>query len=298
MKYAKRNHLRLFYEVYGSDGGSPLLLIMGLGMPMVAWSQNFIDLLVAQGFKVIVFDNRDSGRSSVLPGDVRAVEVVEGIFRALVRQKVKSTYSLEDMADDAIAVLDDLSIDRAHVLGISMGGMIGQVLAVRYPQRLLTLTSIMSASGNPRTGLGTVRALRGLLKKPSNSRDVDCLTQYLRNVFQVIGSGEIGYSNEHIRSIAQYMVDNHYRSEATSRQLLAILSSGDRSEQLKKISVPTLVIHGKQDPLLPLEAGREVASLIPGARLLEIDGMGHDLPTSKLDFLIGEVGKHCLSQKS
>lgn len=297
MKYAEKSLIRIYYETYGDDFGIPLLLVMGLGMPLKAWPKLFIQMLVRQGFRVIVFDNRDSGKSTQIEQEVRPIDVVEAIFKALTRQKITSAYKLEDMADDALMVLDNLGIARAHVLGISMGGMIGQVLATRHPQRLLSLTSIMSASGNPRTGVGKLRALKGLLTKPENAYDVDSLSDYLHKMFRLIGSEEMGYGEEQIREIARYMVENHYQPQATSRQLLAILSSGDRSSQLKNIKVPTLVIHGQDDPLLPLEAGKEVADLIPGSRLMVVPKMGHDLPTSLIEVFVKEVSSHCRNHR-
>lgn len=297
MNYAEKKQVHIHYETYGDDFGTPLLLVMGLGMPMKAWPKLFIQMLVREGFRVIVFDNRDSGKSTQIDQEVRSIDVVEAIFKALTRQKITSVYTLEDMADDALSVLDKLGIARAHVLGISMGGMIGQVLACRHPHRLSSLTSIMSASGNPRTGVGKLRALKGLLTKPENVFDVKSLRDYLKGMFRLIGSEEMGYSDEQIQEIAQYMVDNHYHPQATSRQLLAILASGDRTSQLKKVTVPTLVIHGKDDPLLPLEAGKEVADLIPNARLILVPKMGHDLPTSLLELFVKEVSTHCRNNR-
>ena len=297
MKYAEKSNIRIYYETYGDESGVPLMLVMGLGMPLKAWPKLFIQLLVRQGFRVIVFDNRDSGKSTQMDKEVRPIDVVEAIFKALTRQKIVSAYTLEDMADDALAVLDDLGIGRAHVLGISMGGMIRQVLATRHPQRLMTLTSIMSASGNPRTGVGKLRALKGLLTRPAKAYDVDSLRIYLKNMFRLIGSEELGYSDEQIEEIARYMVENRYQPQATSRQLLAILASGDRSFQLKNVQVPTLVIHGQDDPLLPLDAGKEVADLIPGARLMVVPRMGHDLPTSLIEVFVKEVSSHCRNNR-
>ncbi|MBO7173487.1 MAG: alpha/beta fold hydrolase [Burkholderiaceae bacterium] len=297
MNYAEKRSIHIHYEIFGDESGIPLLLVMGLGMPLKAWPKLFIQSLVREGFRVIVFDNRDSGKSTQISHDVRPMDVVEAIFKALTRQKVTSAYTLEDMADDALSVLDSLGIARAHVLGISMGGMIGQVLASRHPHRLSSLTSIMSASGNPRTGVGKLRALKGLLTKPENAFDVKSLRDYLKKMFRLIGSEEMGYSDVQIQEIAQYMVDNHYQPQATSRQLLAILASGDRRSQLKHITVPTLVIHGQDDPLLPIEAGKEVADLIPGARLMVVPRMGHDLPTSSIELFVKEVSSHCRNHR-
>ena len=179
------------------------------------------------------------------------------------------------------------------MLGVSMGGMIAQVMALNYPQRVASLISVMSASGNPSTGLGSFGAIRALLKKPSREDDVDCVVRYFKAMFKAIGSPQGSYDEELIRRVATSVVESGYQFSAASRQLLAILASGDRSKTLCRIIAPTLVIHGRKDPLLPFKAGEEVAGNIPNSRMLGIDGMGHDLPDRVTEIIVKEVAKHC-----
>ena len=288
-----KDNIRIAYEVHGDESAPPILLVMGLGMPSAAWPQSFIEGLVRQGLRVIVFDNRDSGYSTKINENVGKFRILRAIFRTLRRKHVSAPYSLEDMAADAEAVLDTLEIKRAHVLGVSMGGMIAQVMALNYPQRVASLISVMSASGNPSTGLGSFGAIRALLKKPSREDDVDCVVRYFKAMFKAIGSPQGSYDEELIRRVATSVVESGYQFSAASRQLLAILASGDRSKTLCRIISPTLVIHGRKDPLLPFKAGEEVAGNIPNSRMLGIDGMGHDLPDRVTEIIVKEVAKHC-----
>ena len=201
------------------------------------------------------------------------------------------------MAADSIAVLDKLNIKRAHILGISMGAMIAQVVAYLYPQRVASLISVMSASGNPRTGLGKLGAIRGLLSKPSDN-SAHAMQAYLRKIFKAIGSPGQSYSDEQIKEVAEEMVKNGFDVTWSYRQLLAILASGDRSKNLRRIMAPALVIHGQEDPLLPLAAGEEVARLIPNSRMMVVKAMGHDLPDAMIDQIVPAIAKHCHRYKN
>lgn len=287
------DNIHIAYDVYGDDSAPVVLLIMGLGMPSSAWPAHLIEQLVRQGLRVVVFDNRDSGQSTKIEHHVSFLSVVKAIVQTLFRKPVRGSYSLEDMASDAVAVLDQLQVKRAHILGISMGAMIAQVVAYLYPQRVASLISIMGASGNPRTGLGKMRAIRAILSKPRCTTDLVSIEQYLHKIFKAIGSPQQSYSEEQIKIVAKTMLENGFEQSWCYRQLLAILSSGDRSKFLKRIMTPTLVIHGKQDPLLPLTAGEEVARLIPNSRMLSVDGMGHDLSDQVIDKIAPAVCKHC-----
>ena len=288
-----KDNIQIAYEVHGDESAPPDLLVMGLGMPSIAWPKSFIEGLVRQGLRVITFDNRDSGYSTKISENVSKFKILRAIFRTLARKHVSAPYSLEDMATDAEAVLDTLGISRAHVLGVSMGGMIAQVMALNYPQRVASLISVMSASGNPSTGLGSFNAVRALLKKPADEGDVESVARYFKAMFKVIGSPQGSYDEELIRAVAKSVVQSGYQFSAASRQLLAILASGDRSKTLCRIIAPTLVIHGRRDPLLPFKAGEEVARNIPNSRMLGIDGMGHDLPDRVIEQIVKEVAKHC-----
>ncbi|MEF9995668.1 MAG: alpha/beta hydrolase [Burkholderiaceae bacterium] len=287
------NGLRLEYETAGDAASPPILLIMGLGMPSAAWPEGLIALLVRQGFRVIRFDNRDCGGSSRMKSDPRNSSLPMAIARALLRLPVRASYTLDDMALDAETLLDALQIRRAHVVGVSMGGMIAQVLATRLPHRVASLTSIMSGTGNPRSGLGKTRALHALLSQPEDPHNVDRVIEHYLKIFGVIGSPGFEQDETALREHLGRIASRGYDAAGTARQLLAILASGDRRAMLGRISAPTLVIHGADDPLLPAAAGRETARCIRSARLLMIAGMGHDLPGPLLPRLAEEIGGHC-----
>lgn len=287
------DNVNIAYDIYGDDASPAILLIMGLGMPSQAWPKHLIEQLVQQGLRVVVFDNRDSGQSSKIDLPVGMFSVYRAIFQTLLRKPVKGCYSLEDMAADAVSILDELKIKRAHVMGISMGAMIAQVIAYLYPQRVASLISVMGASGNPRTGLGKFGAIKSLLNKPAKDNDLEAMQVYLTKMFKAIGTSGQSYSKEQIRDVAQAMVQSGYEQTWSYRQLLAILSSGDRSKSLKRIMAPTLVIHGRKDPLLPIRAGEEVMRLIPNSKMLSVDNMGHDLPDVVIDQIIPAISKHC-----
>ena len=286
------DNIQIAYEVHGDDSAPVILLIMGLGMPSKAWPKHLIESLVQQGFRVVCFDNRDSGKSSKIDKNVGFFSVLNAIARTLLRKPVSGCYSLEDMAADAVAVLDELNIRRAHVMGVSMGAMIAQVMASLYPQRVASLISIMGASGNPRTGLGKIRAIKSLIAKPKGE-DVLSMQNYLRKMFKAIGSPGLSYPEDQIKEVARSMVEDGYEQVWSYRQLLAILASGNRNKNLRRVIAPTLVIHGRSDPLLPLAAGAEVARLIPNSRMLTIDHMGHDLQDVMIDQFVPAIARHC-----
>ena len=198
------DNIRIAYSVYGDDSAPVVLMIMGLGMPSQAWPSHLIEQLVRQGLRVIVFDNRDSGQSTKIQQPVSSFTVFRAIIRTLLRRPVTGCYSLEDMAADAVGVLDQLRIKRAHIMGISMGAMIAQVLAYLYPQRVASLVSIMGASGNPRTGLGKFRAIKAVLSQPARPNDLMSMQKYLRKIFKAIGSPHHCYSDEQVE-IANYL---------------------------------------------------------------------------------------------
>jgi pimeloyl-ACP methyl ester carboxylesterase len=281
MPQVEANGVTLDVEELGDPGAPPLLLIMGLGMPAALWPDAFIERLVASGLRVIRFDNRDSGNSTKLrAASVSARNLPAAIARALLRLPVRAPYTLDDMADDAAGLLTALQIPRAHVAGASMGGMIAQALAARHPERVLSLTSIMSTSGNPspRVALGKPRALRAILRRPRNVNDIEQITTHFMHVFSVIGSPGFPSEPQVLRQHLERVARRGYHPAGTARQLLAILASGDRRAQLAHITAPTLVIHGREDPLVPLAAGVDTARHIRGARLEVIPGMGHDFP--------------------
>jgi pimeloyl-ACP methyl ester carboxylesterase len=267
---APANGIEIVYETIGDPSDPPLLLVMGLGMQLIHWDDELCELLAARGFRVIRFDNRDAGLSTQI--DAR----VPNLARAFMGLRVDAPYLLDDMADDTVGLLDHLGIQAAHVAGVSMGGMIAQAMAIRYPERVLSLTSIMSTTGERRVGRPKLRVWGVLARR--EPRDKDTYVEYFVRVFKLIGSKGFPSDEGRIRELAAATYDRAHRPAGTARQLAAITASGDRTERLRELSVPTTVVHGRSDPLVPFRAGRATAEAIPGARLVAIPGMGHDLP--------------------
>ncbi|MBY0464384.1 MAG: alpha/beta fold hydrolase [Burkholderiales bacterium] len=269
---------------------------MGLGMQLTSWPEAFCHGLVARGLFVVRFDNRDaglSGRAQLKPG----CHPLWAVAASALHLPVRAPYTLDDMAHDTIGLMDRLGLLRAHVVGVSMGGMVAQVLAAQYPERVLSLTSIMSASGNRRVSRPTGAALKALLRRPADPDQVESVIDHLVQVFDVIGSPGYPTPLAERRAAVRKNVQRAYCPEGTTRQLLAIIASGDRRTRLRTIQAPTLVIHGDADPLVPLAAGKDVAANIPGAKLLTVPGMGHDLPTALLPQLVAAIADHTLSAK-
>ena len=275
MPNVKANGIDIEYEEFGDRRGRPLLLIMGLGAQMILWREDFCKQLAQRGHRVIRFDNRDVGKSSTLD-HLGLPNVMAAVTATLLRQPVSAPYLLRDMAADAAALLDVLGIKRAHVVGASMGGMIAQALAIEHPQRVLTLTSIMSTTGNPNLPPAKPAALSALLMPPPTDRQQSI--ERAVTVFRTIGSPGFPFDEAEIRELAARSYDRGFNPDGVARQFVAIVASGSRTDALKAVKVPALVIHGKDDPLVPVEGAYDTAAAISGAQLLVIDGMGHDLP--------------------
>jgi pimeloyl-ACP methyl ester carboxylesterase len=286
------NGLDIEYESLGDPAAPAILLVMGLGMQLVAWPDPFCAHLVGRGFRVIRFDNRDAGLSGRITGGKRP-NLVWAMLAARLRLPLRPPYSLNDMAADAIGLIDALGIVQVHVVGASMGGMIAQVLAARFPQRVLSLTSIMSSSGNPRLSWPKRDALKALLSRPEDPRNPEIVIEHLARVFGVIGSPAFPADPAELRERVGRAVHRSYYPDGVARQLLAVIAAGDRRKLLGTIVAPTLVIHGAADPLVPLDAGEDTARNIPGSRLMVIDGMGHDLPPALYEQLAGAIAAHC-----
>src|SRR4051794_33755227 len=263
--------IELAYERFGDPAGPPLLLVMGLATQMLGWPDEFCAGLAARGLSVVRFDNRDIGLSTHLhdapPPDLAA---------ATLGDASSASYTLSDMARDAAGLLDALELQSAHVVGASMGGMIAQTLAIEHPERVRTLTSIMSTTGDPSVGGATEAALGALLAPPARTR-AEAIERTVAT-YRVIGSPAYELDEAALRERAGRAFDRAYDAAGVARQLLAILASGDRTPRLRELRVPTLVIHGADDPLVAVSGGRATAAAIPGAEPLEVDGMGHDLP--------------------
>lgn len=274
MSFAERDGVRLHYEVTGDESGEPLLLVMGFTAQMTAWPDGFLHLLANAGFRVIRFDNRDCGLSTKSEGPPPNAPAL--MMRALSGEDVSVDvpYTLRDMALDGIAVLDDLGIDRAHVVGASMGGMIVQTMAFECPDRLLSVTSIMSTTGNPRVGQAEPEAMQALLTPPPEGREA-AIAHAVR-VNQRI-SGPLWDEGEALTR-ATNAYDRSFHPVGAAFQLAAIAASGDRTERLRSVQVPMLVIHGRVDPLITLSGGLATAEAVPGADLLVFGHMGHNLP--------------------
>jgi pimeloyl-ACP methyl ester carboxylesterase len=280
---AAANGIELAYETIGDPSNPPLLLIMGLGTQLIHWDLELCERFAERGFHVIRFDNRDSGRSTYIDAPV------PNLKRAMAGLRFDAPYLLDDMADDAFGLLDHLGIHAAHVAGASMGGMIAQTMAIRSPERVLSLTSIMSTTGERRVGRPKLRAWGVLLR--TAPRDKDAAVEYFVRVFRVIGSKGFPPDEDRVRRHAAEAYDRGHSPAGTGRQLAAILASGDRTERLRRLHVPALVFHGRDDPLVPFRAGRATAEAIPGARLIAIPGMGHDLPRQVWPQLVDAVAE-------
>ncbi len=262
--------VEIAYESFGTPGDTPLLLVMGLATQMLGWPDEFCRGLADRGLHVVRFDNRDIGLSSHLD-HAGAPDVA-----ALMSGAGSAAYSLADMADDTAGLLDALDWDSAHVVGASMGGMIAQSLAIRHPQRVRSLTSIMSTTGDRSVG-GPAEAALGVLFAPA-ARTRDEALQRAVDTYRVIGSPGFEFDEPALRDRAGLSFDRAHDPAGVARQLAAILTTDDRTPHLGEISVPTLVIHGAQDTLVDVSGGRATTAAIPGAELWEVEGMGHDLP--------------------
>jgi pimeloyl-ACP methyl ester carboxylesterase len=284
-QFAEVGDVRLCYETFGSAEDPALLLVMGLATQMIAWHDEFCEQLAARGFFVIRFDNRDIGRSTRFDA-VRPPRV-----RELLTRRVRNpAYTLETMADDAAGLLDALGIDSAHVVGASMGGMIAQTLAAHHPERVRSLVSIMSTTGNRWKGQPAARVFPVLLAKPSKTKDE--FVAQLMKVWGVVGSPGFARDEQALRDLAERSWERGHSPAGPGRQLGAIIASGDRSAALGRITAPTLVIHGTKDRLVKPSGGRATAAAISGARLQLIEGMGHDLPRGAWPQLIDAIAAH------
>lgn len=293
MPVIQSNGISLAYEALGNPQDPPLLLIMGLGMQMIGWPDPFCAQLAGQGFYVIRFDNRDSGLSTKMDQFARPNLPVTWL-KSVLRLPISSAYTLDDMARDTVGLLDALGIARAHVVGASMGGMIAQIVAARYPQRVRSLVSIMSTSGRRGLPGPTAAARMALMARPPKTSDVDAIVSHLCHSFRVIGSPAYPVPDAILRQRIATAVRRNVCIAGVARQLVAITASGNRVKLLKSVTAPTLVIHGSADPLVPVEGGRDTAQLIAGAELAEIAGMGHDFPPALDTMLVQMIAAHCL----
>ena len=275
------NGVTLEYETYGNPAHPPLLLIMGLGAQLTLWPIELVDALVARGYRVIRYDNRDIGLSTKFTA--AGVPDLPAVMMAMMSGKPPALpYTLTDMADDAAALLTALGIDRAHIVGASMGGMIAQLVAINHADRVASLTSIMSTTGNPTLPPAKPEAMAALMERPTTAELIDVLALGLR-ISRAIGSPGYPAPEDRLRTRIERDFRRSFHPTGAGRQMAAIMADGDRRERLKAVTAPTLVIHGEVDPLVPVEGGKDTAAAIPGATLLTIPGMGHDLPLELVD---------------
>lgn len=274
------NGIQIEVDVQGSPQGEPLMLVMGLGMQYVAWPEELVADLVSRGFRVIRFDNRDIGLSQGFD-HVGPPRMVGAMLRYTLRLPVSAPYRLRDMADDAVGVLDALGIRSAHVVGASMGGMIAQHMAATHPTRVRSLTLIMTSSGARQLPQPRMKTRQALLSRPRSAEVADVVA-HLESLIRVIGSPGYPSDPARQRQRLEAAVRRAWRPAGTARQMLAIVADGDRSPLLSKIRVPTRVVHGADDPLVPPAAAPDLVAKIQGATLDLVPGMGHDLPLALL----------------
>jgi pimeloyl-ACP methyl ester carboxylesterase len=263
------NGIDIAYVCEGDPADPPLLLVMGLGGQLIAWPQGFVDGLRGRGFFVIRYDNRDCGLSTKFEGTPEITSFLAG-------DASSAPYRIEDMADDAVGLLAQLGIPQAHVVGVSMGGMITQALAIHHQGLFLTASSIMSTTGDPSVGAPTPDAIAALLRPIATSRE-EAVEASLEGS-RVVGSPKYPTDEATLRRRAEDAYDRSYCPDGTARQLAAILASPDRTEGLHGVRLPFLVVHGEADPLVTVSGGEATAAAVPGSKLIKIPGMGHDLP--------------------
>jgi pimeloyl-ACP methyl ester carboxylesterase len=272
------NGISLEVEDHGSPAGEPLVLVMGLGMQLVAWHPDFVAMLVARGFRVIRFDNRDIGLSQRFD-HLGVPNLALDSLRFAVGMKVKAPYTVADMADDTAGLLDAMGIPAAHICGASMGGMIAQQMAVRHPQRVKSLTLIRTSSGARSLPGPSLKVRSALISRPADPKNVHSVIEHYVKLYRLIGSPDYPAPEAYLQERLGQSVRRSYRPAGTARQMVAIAADGDRSKLLAQIRQPTQIIHGKADPLVPAAAGVDLAAKITGAETDLIAGMGHDLPT-------------------
>jgi len=286
---AKVNDIDIVYDTFGDPSAPAILLIMGLGAQMIAWDEDYCAQLASHGFWVIRYDNRDCGLSTKFDSSGK-LNILEIFVASQGGKIIDVPYKLRDMADDAVGLLDALEIETAHIVGVSMGGMIAQLLAIHYPSRVSTLTSIMSSTGEPDLPPPNEETFQILLEPPPTDR-----IEYIEETskaWQLLNGPRYPFDEDRLRTRIGMGFDRGLCPDGTNRQLAAILTSEGRREALRSITTPTLVIHGDADLLVPVESGIDTADAIPGAKRLIIEGMGHTLPVELWPTIIEAVVEH------
>jgi pimeloyl-ACP methyl ester carboxylesterase len=289
MAKATANGIEIEYDTFGNSSSRPLLLIIGLGAQMIMWDEEFCEQLAADGHFVVRFDNRDVGLSTKF--DKAGIpNVMEAMSAVMQGEKIDAPYTLNDMADDAVGLLDALGIDKAHICGRSMGGMIAQIMAIRHPERVVSLISIFSSTGDPNLPRAKPEVMQLLLVPRPEEREANI--EFGVKMWQAFsGSGFLFDEDGTRRKVAQ-VYDRCFHPQGAARQLVAVMASGDRTGALKSVIAPTLVMHGSDDPLVPVECGEATAKAVPGASLAIIEGMGHTFPVGAWPQIIAAIVAH------
>lgn len=275
MSHVEANGIQIEYETFGQPDSPALLLIIGFSLQLIDWDDDLCRQLAEKGHYVIRFDNRDTGLTSKL--DQAEVPDIPAVIEAQMKgEPVDLPYTIEDMAADAVALLDALEIEKAHICGMSMGGMIAQTIALEYPERVLSLISIYSSTGDPEEPRGTPEMMELLATPPPEEREANI--EHAMRISDAISGPGFARNREELRKRCTWAYDRSYYPQGAVRQLAAIIAQRNRRPDLASIDVPTLVIHGSDDPLVPVGCGELTAEAIPGARLMIIQGMGHDIP--------------------
>jgi pimeloyl-ACP methyl ester carboxylesterase len=288
---ASANGIEIAYEEIGDPADPPMLLIMGLGMQLIHWDRELCELLAGRGFRVIRFDNRDAGHSTKIEDGPKP-----NVWAAFLGRTKSASYTLDDMAADAFGLLDHLGIERAHLVGASQGGAIAQTMAIRRPDRVLSLASLMSSTGKRRLATPRLRAMGVLLSRPPREREA--YIEHSVRLWKRLDTPEYPMDEQRLRERVAAAYDRSFYPRGVPRQLLALLASGDRTRQLCKLRIPTVVIHGDMDPLVPYRAGKATAAAIPDAELVTIEGMGHVLPPEAWPRILDAVARNAAREGS
>lgn len=290
------NGVQIEVDIQGPADGDPLLLIMGLGMQLIGWPDELVDMLVQRGFRVIRHDNRDVGLSQGFDA-LGVPNVMAAALRHRLRLRVHAPYQLADMAADALGVLDALGIQRAHICGASMGGMIAQHIAAKHPLRVRSLTLIMTSSGARNLPQARLSAQRALMSRPQ-AGDSDAYMAHMAGVLKIIGSPDYPPDPQRLQQRLMASYKRAYRPAGTARQLVAVVADGDRSPLLRHITAPTRVIHGAVDPLVPVHAAHDLVQKISGAEADIVPGMGHDMPLPLIPRVAEGIAKNAARSRA
>ncbi len=284
MPTANVNDLSIYYDTFGDPGHDAVLLVSGLGAQCIGYQDALCELIASGGRHVVRYDNRDVGLSTHLDG--APSDPMAALMSLAAGEPVGAAYTLSDMAADGMGVLDHLGLDSVHVLGASMGGMIAQTMAIEHPERVRTLTSVYSTTGEPDVGTPDPDALTSILGTMTPQVDRQGRVDAAVELARIIGSPDV-FDEQAARQFAGDLIDRSYDPDGVGRQMVAILASGSRAEDLPGLSMPTMVLHGDRDPLVNISGGRRTAELVPGAELRVLEGMGHDMPPSYWERIVG-----------